>query len=448
VARLRARPLNEALVLTQARVLSSLDERNGDMAEREYLFTSESVTEGHPDKMCDQISDAVVDAIITREAELAAEGYCTESGSVADPEYVRCGVETFTTTGLIVVGGEVRTHAYVDIQSIVRDTVKKIGYTDARFGFDYETCGVLTAIHEQSADIAMGVDDSLEAKKGDTDPLDLIGAGDQGMMFGYACDETSALMPMPIHLAHRLAERLTAVRKAGVLPYLRPDGKTQVTVKYVDGKPVAVEKILISTQHSEEADVQTLIRPDLIEHVIKPVFETESIALDLKDEDIYINPTGRFVIGGPMGDSGLTGRKIIVDTYGGMGRHGGGAFSGKDCTKVDRSASYAARWVAKHVVAAGLASRCEVQLAYAIGVAHPLSVLVETFGTETVDIAAIEKAVLATFDLRPGAIMRDLDLRRPIYSKTAAYGHFGRDDADFTWERTDRVEALRAAAGL
>jgi S-adenosylmethionine synthetase len=417
------------------------------MAQREYFFTSESVTEGHPDKMCDQISDAVVDAIIAREAELAVEGYVTDHGSAADPEYVRCGVETFTTTGLIVVGGEVRTHAYVDIQKVVRDTVQKIGYTDARFGFDYETCGVLTAIHEQSADIAMGVDEAFEAKKGDTDPLDLIGAGDQGMMFGYACDETSALMPMPIHLAHRLAERLTAVRKSGVLPYLRPDGKTQVTVRYVDDKPVAVEKILISTQHAEEADVETLIRPDLIEHVIKPVFATESIAYEVADENVFINPTGRFVIGGPMGDSGLTGRKIIVDSYGGMGRHGGGAFSGKDCTKVDRSATYAARWVAKNIVAAGLASRCEIQLAYAIGVAHPLSILVETFGTETVAVERIERAVAATFDLRPGAIIRDLDLRRPIYSKTAAYGHFGRDDADFTWERTDRVEALKANLG-
>jgi len=418
------------------------------MPEREYLFTSESVTEGHPDKMCDQISDAIVDAIIAREAELAAEGYVTDTGSVADPAYVRCGVETFTTTGLIVVGGEVRTHAYVDIPAIVRRTVKEIGYTDARFGFDYETCGVMSAIHEQSADIAMGVDKALEAKQGDTDPLDLIGAGDQGMMFGYACNETSTLMPMPIYLAHRLAERLTAVRKAEVLPYLRPDGKTQVTVRYVDGKPVAVEKILISTQHAEDADVQTLIRPDLIEHVIRPVFDTESIAWEVTDDNIFINPTGRFVVGGPMGDSGLTGRKIIVDTYGGMGRHGGGAFSGKDCTKVDRSASYAARWVAKNVVAAGLADRCEVQLAYAIGVAHPLSVLIDTFGTETIEIERIEAAVASTFDLRPGAIIRDLDLRRPIYRKTAAYGHFGRDDADFTWERTDRVEALRTAAGL
>jgi S-adenosylmethionine synthetase len=418
------------------------------MSDREYLFTSESVTEGHPDKMCDQISDAVVDAIIGREAQLAAEGYTTDTGSKADPEYVRCGVETFTTTGLIVVGGEVRTHAYVDIPAIVRETVKDIGYTRAKYGFDYETCGVMTTIHEQSPDIAMGVDDSLEAKSGDTDPLDLIGAGDQGMMFGYACSDTSTLMPMPIYLAHRLAERLTAVRKGGVLPYLRPDGKTQVTVRYVDGKPVAVEKILISTQHAAEADVATLIRPDLIDQVIKPVFESESIAWEVADADIYINPTGRFVVGGPMGDSGLTGRKIIVDTYGGMGRHGGGAFSGKDCTKVDRSATYAARWVAKNVVAAGLADRCEVELAYAIGVAHPLSVLVETFGTETIDPVKIEAAILATFDLRPGAIIRDLDLRRPIYRKTAAYGHFGREDADFTWERTDRVAELKAAAGL
>jgi S-adenosylmethionine synthetase len=411
---------------------------------KDYLFTSESVTEGHPDKMCDQISDAIVDAIIGREGELAAEGYVTDKGSAARADYVRCAVETFTTTGLIVVGGEVRTHAYVDIPTIVRDTVKDIGYTRAKFGFDYETCGVITAIHEQSPDIAMGVDEALEAKQGDTDPLDLIGAGDQGMMFGYACNETATLMPMPIYLAHRLAERLTAVRKGGVLPYLRPDGKTQVTVRYADGRPVAVEKVLISTQHAEEADVETLIRPDLIEHVIKPVFDTEDIAWEVADEEIYINPTGRFVVGGPMGDTGLTGRKIIVDTYGGMGRHGGGAFSGKDCTK----AAYAARWVAKNVVAAGLADRCELELAYAIGVAHPLSVLVETFGTEHTDVEAIERAVLSTFDLRPGAIIRDLDLRRPIYRKTAAYGHFGRADADFTWERTDRVAELKAAAGV
>ncbi len=413
------------------------------MSEREYLFTSESVTEGHPDKMCDAISDAVLDAIITREAELAEEGYETDKGSVASPEYVRVACETLTTTGLIVVAGEIRTHAYVDIPAIVRKTVEQIGYTRAKFGFDFETCGVLTAIHEQSSDIAMGVDQALENKRGEQDPLDLIGAGDQGMMFGYACTETSQLMPMPIYLAHRLAERLTAVRKAGVLDYLRPDGKTQVTVRYVDGKPVAIDKILISTQHADGVDIDALMRPDFIEHIIDPVLALEGI--DYKGADVLVNPTGRFVIGGPMGDSGLTGRKIIVDTYGGMGRHGGGAFSGKDCTKVDRSAAYAARWVAKNIVAAGLAERCEIQLAYAIGVARPMSIMVETFGTENVPVARIEKAVSEVFDLRPGAIMRDLDLRRPIYSKTAAYGHFGREEAEFTWERTDRVDALLAA---
>jgi len=413
------------------------------MSEREYLFTSESVTEGHPDKMCDAISDAVLDAIISREAELADEGYVTDKGSAASPEYVRVACETLTTTGLIVVAGEIRTHAYVDIPSIVRETVKKIGYTRAKYGFDFETCGVVTAIHEQSSDIAMGVDQALETKRGETDPLDLIGAGDQGMMFGYACNETSQLMPMPIYLAHRLAERLTAVRKAEVLDYLRPDGKTQVTVRYVDGKPVAIDKILISTQHADGVDIDALMRPDFIEHIIDPVLGLEGI--EYKGADVLVNPTGRFVIGGPMGDSGLTGRKIIVDTYGGMGRHGGGAFSGKDCTKVDRSAAYAARWVAKNIVAAGLAERCEIQLAYAIGVAHPMSVLVETFGTESVPVARIEKAVSEVFDLRPGAIIRDLDLRRPIYSKTAAYGHFGREEAEFTWERTDRVDALLAA---
>jgi len=410
---------------------------------RDYVFTSESVTEGHPDKMCDQISDAVLDAILSREAELEAEGYVTDKGVPASLENVRVACETMTTTGLIVVAGEIRTRAYVDIPTIVRETVKDIGYTRAKFGFDYETCGVITAIHEQSADIAMGVDEALEAKKGDTDPLDLIGAGDQGMMFGYACNETSQYMPMPIYLAHRLAERLTAVRKAEVLDYLRPDGKTQVTVRYVDGKPVAVDKILISSQHAEGVDIENLMRPDFIEHIIEPVLSLEGI--EWKGADIYVNPTGRFVIGGPMGDSGLTGRKIIVDTYGGMGRHGGGAFSGKDCTKVDRSAAYAARWVAKNVVAAGLADRCELELAYAIGVAHPLSITVETFGTENVAIDKIEKAIGEVFDLRPGAIIRDLDLRRPIYRKTAAYGHFGREDAAFTWERLDKVDALRAA---
>ncbi len=417
------------------------------MSEREYLFTSESVTEGHPDKMCDQISDAVLDAIITREGELAEEGFTTAVGTKASPDYVRVACETLATTGLIVVAGEIRTHAYVDIPTIVRGVVKDIGYTRAKYGFDYETCGVVTAIHEQSPDIAKGVDESFEVQHGEgVDPLDLIGAGDQGMMFGYACNETSELMPMPIHLAQRLAERLTAVRKAEVLDYLRPDGKTQVTVRYVGGKPVGVEKILLATQHAESADVETLIRPDLIEHVIQPVFELEG--LDYSNADIYVNPTGRFVVGGPMGDSGLTGRKIIVDTYGGMGRHGGGAFSGKDCTKVDRSAAYAARWVAKTVVAAGLADRCELELAYAIGVAHPLSVLLETFGTEKVSVDQIERAIREVFDLRPGAIIRDLDLRRPIYRKTAAYGHFGRADKDFTWERTNRAEALKEAAGL
>jgi S-adenosylmethionine synthetase len=412
------------------------------MADREYLFTSESVTEGHPDKMCDQISDAVLDAILSREIELAEQGF---PGATRD--YVRCACECFTTTGLIVVGGEIRTHGYVEIPSIVRKVVAEIGYTRAKYGFDAETCGVVLGIHEQSPDIAQGVDESFEVQHGQgVDPIDLVGAGDQGMMFGYACRETSQLMPMPIYLAHRLAERLTAVRKGDVLDYLRPDGKTQVTVRYVDDKPVAVEKILISTQHADGVDIEDLLRPDLIEHVIKPVFDLEG--LDYGDAEIYINPTGRFVIGGPMGDTGLTGRKIIVDTYGGMGRHGGGAFSGKDPTKVDRSAAYAARWAAKNIVAAGLADRAELQLAYAIGVAHPMSVMVETFGTEKVAVSAIERAVTEVFDLRPGAIIRDLDLRRPIYRKTAAYGHFGRADKDFTWERTDRTTELAEAAGL
>jgi S-adenosylmethionine synthetase len=416
------------------------------MSEREYLFTSESVTEGHPDKMCDQISDAVLDAIITREAELAESGFVSPTGTAAAPDYVRVACETLVTTGLVVVAGEIRTHAYVDIPGIVRETIKDIGYTRAKYGFDYETCGVVTSIDEQSPDIAMGVDESFETKHGQgADPLDMEGAGDQGMMFGYACDETDALMPMPIHLAHKLAIRLTDVRKGDVLDYLRPDGKTQVTVRYVDGAPASIEKVLVSTQHAAGVDVENLLKPDLIEHVIKPVLPEELV--DYGSLEVFVNPTGRFVVGGPMGDAGLTGRKIIVDTYGGYGRHGGGAFSGKDCTKVDRSAAYAARWVAKNVVAAGLAGRCEVELAYAIGVAHPLSILVETFGTETVDVARIEHAVRAVFDLRPAAIIRDLDLRRPIYRKTAAYGHFGRDDKDFTWERTDRVEDLRSAVG-
>jgi len=417
------------------------------MPEREYLFTSESVTEGHPDKMCDQISDAVLDAIITRETELAEEGFIGPHGTKASPDFVRVACETLITTGLVVVAGEIRTHAYVDIPKIIRKTIEEIGYTRAKYGFDFETCGVVTSIDEQSTDIAQGVDESYEVQHGEgVDPIDLVGAGDQGMMFGYACNDTDELMPMPIHLAHRLAQRLTDVRKADILDYLRPDGKTQVTVRYMDGKPVSVETILVSTQHAASANVETVIKPDLIEHVIRPVLAEEDIAWE--DAEILVNPTGRFVIGGPMGDCGLTGRKIIVDTYGGYGRHGGGAFSGKDCTKVDRSAAYAARWVAKNVVAARLADRCEVELAYAIGVSHPLSVLVETFGTEKVSVGAIEKAITEVFDLRPGAIIRDLELRRPIYRKTAAYGHFGRADRDFTWERTDRTDALAEAAGL
>lgn len=417
------------------------------MAKRDYLFTSESVTEGHPDKICDQVSDAILDAIIQRESELADSGFVSPKGQPASPEYVRVACETLITTGLVVVSGEIRTHAYVDVPSIVREVIADIGYTRAKYGFDHETCGVVTSIHEQSVDIAMGVDESFEVQHGiHSDLLDIIGAGDQGMMFGYACRETSQFMPMPIYLAHRLAERLTAVRKGGVLPYLRPDGKTQVTVRYVDDVPVAVDKVLISTQHADGVDIDDLLKPDLIEHVIKPVFELENI--DHDNSEIYVNPTGRFVIGGPMGDTGLTGRKIIVDTYGGMGRHGGGAFSGKDCTKVDRSAAYAARWVAKNVVAAGLADRCEIQLAYAIGVSHPLSIFVETFGTAKVAEKNIEAAITSVFDLRPGAIICDLDLRRPIYRKTAAYGHFGRADRDFTWERTDRAQALAEAAGL
>ena len=413
------------------------------MSENSYLFTSESVTEGHPDKICDQISDAIVDAIFAKEIELAEAGYVAPDGVAANPANARVACETMVTTGLVMVAGEVRTQAYIDVDTIVRDVIREIGYTRAKYGFDADTCGVINAIHEQSPDIAQGVDNSTDFREDDSDPLDAIGAGDQGMMFGYACNETSTLMPMPIYLAHRLSERLTAVRKDGTLDYLRPDGKTQVSVRYVDGKPVGVEKVLISTQHSEEAELEQ-IRTDLIEHVITPVFAQEGVSWD--GAEVYINPTGRFVVGGPMGDCGLTGRKIIVDTYGGMGRHGGGAFSGKDCTKVDRSGAYAARWVAKNVVAAGLADRCEVQIAYAIGVAKPLSLLVETFGTNKVDEALIEQAVNATFDLRPGAIIRDLDLRRPIYRKTAAYGHFGREG--FPWEQINRVEQLRDAAGL
>ena len=414
---------------------------------RSYLFTSESVTEGHPDKIADQISDAVLDAILDKEARLEAMGYVDTDGVPAKLENVRCAAETLLTTGMVVISGEIRTQAYVDVQQIARDVICRIGYDRAEYGFDGHACGVINMIHGQSSDIAQGVDESFDVQAGTTtDPLDLIGAGDQGMMFGYATDETSAFMPMPHYLASRLAERLAAVRHDGTLPYLRPDGKTQVTVRYEDDRPVSVETVVISTQHAPEVEDMGVIKEDMLKHVIAPVLDGAGIPWD--GARVYVNPTGRFVVGGPMGDTGLTGRKIIVDTYGGTGRHGGGAFSGKDCTKVDRSAAYAARWVAKNVVAAGLARRCEVQLAYAIGVARPLSIMVDTFGTSVVAEDSIERAVEEVFDLRPGAIIRDLDLRRPIYEKTAAYGHFGRDDEDFTWEHTDRVDELRAACGL
>ena len=414
------------------------------MSQKNYYFTSESVTEGHPDKICDQVSDAILDAILAKESELEASGYVALDGVPAKLDNVRCAVETFVTTGTVIVAGEVRTEAYVDVQKVARETIRRIGYDRAKFGFDCDTCGVLNLIHEQSADIAAGVDESYDAQAGrTTDPIDEVGAGDQGMMFGYACDETPVLMPMPHYLASRMAERLAAVRKNGAVPYLRPDGKTQVTVRYEDDKPVEVTAVVVSTQHSDEVEDMGLIKADMVDHVIAPVLNEVGIKWD--NADIYVNPTGRFVVGGPMGDTGLTGRKIIVDTYGGMGRHGGGAFSGKDCTKVDRSAAYAARWVAKNIVAAGLAHKCEIELAYAIGVSHPLSVMVDTFGTGSVDDSVIEAAVERVFDLRPGAIIRDLDLRRPIYEKTAAYGHFGRELPEFTWERRDRVDELRAA---
>ena len=394
-----------------------------------YTFTSESVTEGHPDKMADQVSDAVLDAILTE-----------------DPN-ARVACETLLTTGLCIVAGEITTEAYVDIPRIARDTIAGIGYDNALFGFDSKTCGVMVTLDAQSPDIAQGVDASEEVRKGKSgeDILNSQGAGDQGMMFGYACDETTDLMPLPIWLAHRMAERLTDVRKSGAIPYLRPDGKTQVTFDYENGKPVRLKTVLISTQHGENADRDTLIRPDLIEQVIRPVIPAQFVN---DDYEIFINPTGKFVLGGPHADTGLTGRKIIVDTYGGMGRHGGGAFSGKDPSKVDRSAAYAARWVAKHVVASGAATRCEVQVAYAIGVAHPVSILVETFGTEKVSPAAIEAAVREVFDLRPAAIVRDLDLKRPIYKKTAAYGHFGRNLPEFSWEQLSRLDSLKAALKL
>lgn len=412
-----------------------------------FVFTSESVTEGHPDKIADQISDAVLDAILKKESELQKQGYIAPNGVPANVDNVRCACETLVTTGTVIVAGEIRTQAYVDVQEIARGVIRRIGYDRGKYGFDCDNCGVMNLIHEQSPDIAQGVDKSFETQAGQTsDPIDAVGAGDQGMMFGYATNETSTLMPMPHYLASRLAERLAAVRHDGTLDYLRPDGKTQVTVRYEDGRPVEVTTIVISTQHADEIEDMGIIRKDMIERVISPVMAAEHMPWN--NADIYVNPTGRFVTGGPKGDTGLTGRKIIVDTYGGFGRHGGGAFSGKDCTKVDRSAAYAARWVAKNVVAAGLAERCEVELAYAIGVSRPLSIMVETFGTETVPVETIESVVTSTFDLRPGAIIRDLDLRRPIFEKTAAYGHFGREDPDFTWEKTDRVDELRSACGL
>jgi S-adenosylmethionine synthetase len=404
------------------------------LSDNEYLFTSESVTEGHPDKVADQISDGVLDAVMR------------------DDPNGRVACETLVNTGLVVVSGEISTDTYVDIQDIARETIRRIGYTDADLGFSADSCAVINAIDKQSSDIAQGVNTALESRTdpSDEDELDIAGAGDQGMMFGYATRETAELMPLPISLAHKLAHRLAEVRRAEVVPYLRPDGKTQVTIRYEHGRPIEVEKILISTQHRDGVDVDSLIRPDLWEHVVRPVVSSE-----LYDErklftpkNFLVNPTGRFVIGGPVGDCGLTGRKIIVDTYGGMARHGGGAFSGKDPSKVDRSAAYAARYVAKNVVAAGLADRCEVQVAYAIGVAHPVSVMAETFGTEKVSRAKITELIGEHFDLRPGAFRNYLNLHRPIYQKTAAYGHFGREDHDFTWEKTDKAAALREAAGL
>ena len=390
------------------------------------LFTSESVTEGHPDKIADQISDAILDSLLSQDSKS------------------RVAVETLITTGQVHVAGEVTTNGYADVMGIVRDTVIGIGYDSSVKGFDGNSCGVSISIGQQSQDIAQGVNDAVEHRVDSAvDPLDLQGAGDQGLMFGYACDDTKELMPLPIYLAHQLAEQLTAVRKSGALGYLRPDGKTQVTIEYDGDKAIALNTVVISSQHAEDVDVAKKLTPEVIEHVIKPVLS--KIDLPQGDLRVLINPTGRFVIGGPMGDAGLTGRKIIVDTYGGMARHGGGAFSGKDPSKVDRSAAYAMRWVAKNVVAAGLARRCEVQVAYAIGKAHPVGVFVETFGTETVPVAKIQNAVTTVFDLRPAAIIRDLNLLRPIYSQTAAYGHFGRELPNFTWEVTNRVDELRAA---
>src|ERR671922_1193216 len=405
------------------------------VSDQGFLFTSESVTEGHPDKVCDQISDGVLDAVL------------------GDDPSARVACECLVNTGLVLVAGEITTETYVDIPRVVRDTLRRIGYDRAKYGFDAETCAVISAIDEQSPDIAQGVNTAYELRTdpNDEDELDRIGAGDQGMMFGYATRETRALMPMPIQIAHTIAHRLAEVRKAEVIPYLRPDGKTQVTVRYENGRPVEVVKVLISTQHKPDIDGETLIKPDLWEHVVEPVLHEEYKEL-FTDRELYesflVNPTGKFEIGGPKGDCGLTGRKVIVDTYGGAARHGGGCFSGKDPSKVDRSAAYAGRYVAKNVVAAGLADRCEVQVAYAIGVAHPMSVLVETFGTEKISRAQLAQLVDEHFDLRPGAFREQLKLHRPIFQKTAAYGHFGREDHDFTWEKTDKAAALRDAAGL
>ena len=391
------------------------------------LFTSESVTEGHPDKIADQISDAILDAMLK------------------DDPTSRVAVETMITTGQVHIAGEVRTTTYVDIPELVRETILEIGYDSSRKGFDGASCGVSVSIGSQSADIAQGVDDAYEERKdGSDDPLDRQGAGDQGLMFGYACTETPELMPLPIALAHRLARRLSAVRKNGTVPYLRPDGKTQVTVEYAEGRPVRLDTVVVSSQHAADIDIDTLLAPDVKEHVIDP--EIADLGIDSEGYQLLVNPTGRFEIGGPMGDAGLTGRKIIVDTYGGMARHGGGAFSGKDPSKVDRSAAYAMRWVAKNVVAAGLAERCEVQVAYAIGKARPVGTFVDTFGTGNISDEQIQAAILEVFDLRPAAIIRDLELLRPIYSQTAAYGHFGRPELDFTWEATDRADALKSAA--
>ena len=409
------------------------------MTSRSYSFTSESVTEGHPDKVADQISDSVLDAVL------------------ADDPEGRVACETLVTTGLVVVAGEITTSTYVDIPRLVRERIKEIGYTRAKYGFDADTCAVVVALDEQSPDIARGVDTAFEVQHdpGDDDPLDRVGAGDQGLMFGYATTETPELMPLPIMLAHKLARRLTQVRKDGTVPYLRPDGKTQVSIRYeVDEhgrrRPVEIERVLVSTQHQEGVEPESEIKPDLIEHVLRPILPADLYDEKRLAEDgfVFVNPTGKFVIGGPMGDCGLTGRKIIVDTYGGAAPHGGGAFSGKDPTKVDRSAAYAARYVAKNIVAAGLADRAQIQVSYAIGVAHPFSILVDCFGTETVPVTLIEELVGEHFDLRPAAILRDLDLRRPIYSPTAAYGHFGRAGDDFTWEAVDKADALREAAGL